>query len=130
MKWTASAIECPTCGAYPGIVCRVAGGLHTSRIEKAEDMNMSLSNDHGHTAPTATVAPPPDPVNHPAHYKAGTYECREVIAALGLNFNRGSALKYIWRAARKGREIEDLRKARACLDHEIAQLERADGTKR
>lgn len=89
-----------------------------------------MSNDIGHTAPTATAAPQPDPVNHPAHYKAGTYECREVIAALGLNFNRGSAFKYLWRAARKGRELEDLRKARACLDHEIAQLERADGTKR
>lgn len=66
-----------------------------------------------------------DPVTKPAHYIAGPFECREVIAALGLNFNRGAALKYLWRAGRKGDELTDLRKARECLDHEIRRVEAA-----
>lgn len=67
-----------------------------------------------------------DPVAWPSHYMAGQYECREVVAALGLNFTRGSAFKYLWRAGRKegADEVQDLRKARACLDHEIGRVER------
>lgn len=67
-----------------------------------------------------------DPVAWPSHYMAGQYECREVVAALGLNFTRGSAFKYLWRAGRKegADELQDLRKARACLDHEIGRVER------
>ncbi len=66
-----------------------------------------------------------DPVKHPSHYVAGPFECREVIAALGLNFNRGSALKYLWRAGRKAGapEAEDIRKAIECLKHDLARLE-------
>jgi hypothetical protein len=66
-----------------------------------------------------------DVVEHPPHYKAGPFECRDVIAALGLNFNRGSALKYLWRAGRKqgADEAEDIRKAIECLKHDLKRLE-------
>lgn len=65
-------------------------------------------------------------IEHPSHYKAGPFECREVIAALGLSFNVGSAFKYIWRAGRKAgaSRLDDLRKAVECLRHEIAREER------
>jgi hypothetical protein len=39
-----------------------------------------------------------------------------------MNFNLGNATKYIWRASLKGKEIEDLRKARWYIDREIARL--------
>jgi hypothetical protein len=65
-----------------------------------------------------------DPVHRPSHYIAGPFECREVIAELGLSFNLGAAFKYIWRAGKKGDALTDLRKARECLDHEIKRLER------
>jgi len=63
-----------------------------------------------------------DPVAWPSHYMAaGQYECREVIAALGLNHPRGNAFKYLWRAGRKegADEVQDLRKARECIDFDI-----------
>lgn len=56
-----------------------------------------------------------DPVNHPAHYETGKYQCidvmqevfgREVVAI----FCRLNAFKYNWRSERKGGR-EDLEKA-------------------
>jgi hypothetical protein len=57
-----------------------------------------------------------DPVNHPSHYTAGKIECIDAIReALGLDgfiaYCRGNAIKYTWRAGRKGAAVEDLRKA-------------------
>lgn len=39
-----------------------------------------------------------------------------------MNFNRGNAIKYIWRAGSKGDEIEDLRKAAWYVGREIERL--------
>lgn len=65
-----------------------------------------------------------DVVAHPSHYADGRkYEPKDVIRDWGLNFNRGSAVKYISRAGRKADELEDLRKARQFLDFEIEALE-------
>lgn len=56
-----------------------------------------------------------DPINHPAHYKAPRpgLEPIEIIEAYGLNFARGSAIKYLLRAGKKASasEVEDLEKA-------------------
>lgn len=62
-------------------------------------------------------------VNHPPHYNQGTIECIDVIEMLALNFNRGSALKYLWRAGHKGDELDDLRKAAWYLSREIRRIE-------
>jgi uncharacterized protein YdcH (DUF465 family) len=44
-----------------------------------------------------------------------------------MNFNRGNAIKYIWRAEEHAasKEIEDLKKARWYIDDEIKRLENA-----
>lgn len=42
-----------------------------------------------------------------------------------MNFNRGNAVKYIWRAGQKSDELEDLRKVRWYLDREIKRMEKA-----
>lgn len=64
-----------------------------------------------------------DSVNHPPHYGGDTtYEAIKVIDAWGLSFSLGNAVKYICRAEHKGSGIEDLKKARWYLDHEIRRL--------
>ena len=66
-----------------------------------------------------------DPVNHPKHYTShpSGVECIQVTEH--MNFCRGNAIKYIWRAGDKTDEVEDLKKARWYLDREIARLEKA-----
>jgi len=66
-----------------------------------------------------------DPVNNPAHYTSNSsgIECIDVVEH--LNFCRGNAIKYIWRAGLKGDEIEDLKKAAWYIAREIQRLERA-----
>lgn len=62
-------------------------------------------------------------VKHPAHYAKGRkYEPIKVISDWGLNFNLGSALKYIARAGRKGDAVEDLQKAIEYLQFEIEDI--------
>lgn len=81
--------------------------------------------------PTMTISEPQtvgqnyDTVSNPSHYCDGrTIQPWDAIADWGLNFDRGSAVKYIARAGRKNDELEDLKKARAFLDHDIQRLER------
>lgn len=76
----------------------------------------------------------PDMINHPPHYtdgppcpKCGTpVECITVTET--MDFCRGNAMKYLWRAGKKSKmgEIEDLRKARWYIDRVIANLEKED----
>lgn len=63
-----------------------------------------------------------DPVNHPSHYTKhpSGVECIEVVEH--MNFCRGNAIKYLWRAGDKGNELEDLKKARWYIDREIARI--------
>ena len=65
----------------------------------------------------------PDPVNHPAHYTEhpSGVECITVVEHMG--FCVGNAIKYLWRAGRKGPVLEDLKKARWYVDREIQRLE-------
>jgi hypothetical protein len=65
-----------------------------------------------------------DPVNHPKHYTShpSGVECIEVVEH--MNFNRGNAIKYIWRADDKGDPIENLRKAAWYINREIERLAR------
>ena len=61
-----------------------------------------------------------DSVHKPKHYTEGRkHEPKDVIRDWDLNFNRGSAVKYIARAGRKEDELEDLEKAREFLTFEI-----------
>ena len=63
-----------------------------------------------------------DMIHNPAHYCFSRYEPKDVIHEWGLNFNLGSAVKYISRAGRKGDPVEDLEKAREFLRFEIDAL--------
>jgi len=63
-----------------------------------------------------------DNVNHPKHYNShpSGVECIEITEH--FNFCLGNAVKYIWRASLKGKEVEDLRKARWYIDREISRI--------
>jgi hypothetical protein len=67
-------------------------------------------------------------VNHPSHYGGADnpYEAIKVIDAWGLGFCLGNTIKYLARAGKKDPTIQDLKKARWYLDHEIAALEAAN----
>jgi hypothetical protein len=75
-------------------------------------------------AVTITPCCEPDPVNHPPHYKVHPSGIEAITITEHFNFNRGNAIKYIWRADSKGRELEDLQKARWYLDREIQRVEK------
>jgi hypothetical protein len=72
---------------------------------------------------------PHDSVNHPSHYTShpSGVECIQITR--WMNFNRGNAIKYIWRAGEHAalKEIEDLKKARWYIDDEIKRLEALNG---
>lgn len=81
--------------------------------------------DHNEDTCPKQVRPLADVVNHPPHYTSNPsgIECIDVIEHMA--FNRGAAVKYIWRAGLKGgkeKEIQDLRKAVWFLQREIGRL--------
>jgi hypothetical protein len=67
--------------------------------------------------------PKKDVIEHPEHYCYSKYEPKDVIRAWCLNFNLGSAVKYIARAGRKDDLLQDLKKAKQFLTFEIEALE-------
>lgn len=61
-------------------------------------------------------------VEHPTHYNNNPsgVECIDVTEH--MNFCKGNAMKYLWRAGSKGNEIEDLEKAKWYIDREIGRI--------
>jgi hypothetical protein len=59
-----------------------------------------------------------DPTN-PNHYKSHPSKVECIQITEHMNFCRGNAIKYIWRAGEKGNEIEDLEKAKWYIEREI-----------
>lgn len=64
-----------------------------------------------------------DLVNHPPHYTGHPSGIEAIQVTRHMNFNLGNAMKYIWRAGKKGSEIQDLQKAMFYLADEIRRLE-------
>ena len=55
-------------------------------------------------------------------YKCNKYEAIDIIDDYQLGFNLGNAVKYILRAGKKGDALEDLKKAKWYIEHEICKL--------
>jgi hypothetical protein len=75
-----------------------------------------------------------DVVNSPPHYNYGKIECIEAIEESMTSdafkgYLKGNTIKYLWRYERKGKGLEDLRKAQWYLNKLIKEIdnERADG---
>ena len=71
--------------------------------------------------PTITSS---DPVNHPSHYTSGGIETIDFIEAKDLDYNLGNVIKYITRADKKGKKLEDLKKAQWYLNRAVSNLEK------
>jgi hypothetical protein len=65
-------------------------------------------------------------VNHPNHYggEDNPYEAIKVIDAWDLGFSLGNTVKYISRAGKKDKELQDLKKALWYLQHHIETLDK------
>lgn len=61
-------------------------------------------------------------VNKPPHYRAhpSGVECIQITEH--MSFNLGNAVKYIWRADLKGKQVEDLKKAVWYINREIERI--------
>lgn len=71
-----------------------------------------------------------DSIHKPSHYTSGRkYEPKDVIRDWGLNFNLGSAVKYISRAGRKDDIVQDLMKAVEFINFEISAIREENGGK-
>lgn len=57
------------------------------------------------------------------HYRQTGIQPWDIIDAWGLDFYAGNALKYLYRAGRKGPKVEDLKKARHYIDKMIEKEE-------
>ena len=68
----------------------------------------------------------PDPVNHPTHYKSHPSGVEAIQITEHENFCIGSVFKYLLRRKYKGKELQDLKKARWYLDKEIERLEECE----
>lgn len=62
---------------------------------------------------------------NPEHYNRLNQQPKDVIRAWGLNFNLGSAVKYISRAGHKDDIVQDLKKAQEFIQFEIDAIEGA-----
>jgi hypothetical protein len=69
-----------------------------------------------------------DEVNHPRHYTSNPSGVECIDVAETMTFNRGNALKYIWRAGLKSDDvIKDLKKAVWYVNREITRLQKLNG---
>lgn len=72
-----------------------------------------------------------DAVNHPDHYKGDKIECIEYLKdnmpyEAFLGYLEGNSKKYLHRWRRKGKPVEDLKKAIWYLNYLVAELEGDD----
>ena len=65
-----------------------------------------------------------DAINSPSHYTSGGIETIDFIEAKELDYNLGNVIKYITRAEKKGRKLEDLKKAQWYLNRAVSNLEK------
>lgn len=106
-----------------------------SRLERVQKISESLRAEQSPFTPKFKTGDEPefqerkkahfDDISKPAHYAEGRrHEPKDVIRDWGLNFNLGSATKYISRCGRKDDAIQELRKAITFIQFEIdARLE-------
>jgi hypothetical protein len=103
-------------------------GTHAQAVKRVADYNTGTPTPwercvNDNTQEFCIIKTSADPVNSPSHYVLGGIEVIDAIEAWGLGFRLANVVKYVARAAHKGKQLEDLRKARWYLDREISKLE-------
>ena len=64
-----------------------------------------------------------DVVNNPDHYTFGKIEVLDAIDDWMLDYYQGNIVKYVVRSKHKGKQIQDLKKAKFYLDRYIKMIE-------
>ena len=74
-------------------------------------------------------------VEHPSHYTSSPAKCAECGAGVEciqitehMDFLRGNAMKYLWRAGLKGDALEDLEKAKWYISRAITNERLSQGS--
>lgn len=101
-------------------------GFHNSLIalaSRVERFRVSTTLEADTSSTPITTGSTKDPIN-PDHYKARQKKGMEVVDAIeafGLqdNWYRATAIKYLFRAGRKGPKVEDLKKAIWYIEREL-----------
>jgi hypothetical protein len=103
-------------------------GSFRRSLETVKEANRQYESIFNKTEPVAQPERRQEErIDHPSHYGGDTiYEVIKVIDAWQLGFSLGNAIKYIARAGKKFHtsDVEDLKKARWYIDHEIERRER------
>ena len=107
-------------------LCRFCGEPAKPSPGDPIELNFGKEYAHRHCIPKPH---PTEMVNHPDHYggKENPYEVIKVLKAWGLveDAYLWNVVKYVARARKKGKELEDLRKARFYLEAAINEREDA-----
>lgn len=104
-------------------------GWDDPQVKDGPSAAFITADHHSLRKPVASGGGTSEAVNHPSHYGGAdnVYEAIKVIEAHSLGFHLGNAVKYILRAGKKGKLVEDLKKARWYIDREIANQESDNG---
>lgn len=115
-----NAVTCIHCSGpiLPGEVDTV-----TSNPDWPEDKGARLHFHRPCWVAHSEPAPISDPVNQPAHYTWLPNGVEVIDITKHLSFCLGNVVKYTLRADRKGKAIEDLKKAQTYLRYEIERRE-------
>ena len=90
-------------------------------MAEVEALGVAQKKERAKKAKTTIISS--DPVNHPSHYTSGGIETIDFIEAKELDYNLGNVIKYITRADKKGKKLEDLKKAQWYLNLDVSNLE-------
>lgn len=113
-------------GDNESIACMGEHGFHNVPVkysDKCDDNRITLYIPKNLSEPKLKDIPDNNPIQ-PNHYTRLNPQPKNVIRDWGLNFNLGSAVKYISRAGHKDDIIQDLKKAQEFIQFEIDYLER------
>jgi hypothetical protein len=115
-----------------GVPNRSLSSVPMIRLEKysGEDYCREITLDsievaYAKNEPETPIFKKDDMVNHPKHYTQGKYEVIEVLDDwFPTDPYEWQVVKYVSRAKHKGKQLEDLKKARWYLNRRITQLEK------
>ncbi|MGY0683187.1 DUF3310 domain-containing protein [Mammaliicoccus sciuri] len=114
---------------YYTLATEEAKGLKWSDGSSAEGKPIMCDEEDTEEPVIQRITDTHDPVNKPSHYMLGDIEVKDIIAIVADKYHKGSvahnvasALEYQMRAPEKN-GLEDIKKARKCLDFAIENWE-------
>ncbi len=114
---------------YYTLATEEAKGLRWSDGSSAEGTPIMCDEEDTEEPVIQRITDTHDPVNKPSHYMLGDIEVKNIIAIVADKYHKGSvahnvasALEYQMRAPEKN-GLEDIKKARKCLDFAIENWE-------